>query len=286
MFFAVLIVVATHCAIARADDLSDLRQTTDRPKPVEFASEVAQLRFYSSIANTVFKPKGDGPFPAVVLAHTCGGVSQPHIRQRMVELLDAGFAVLALDSFGPRGVAQCRDQQKVGLTTTLIDAYAALEHLSGLAIVDASRIYLTGYSWGGMVAPMLASPQSAEIVGAQVRYRALVANYGACSYQRGPGARRFQFLLRDTDRPILMLMASEDKELKPADCFPLLEEMRAAGKPVEWHIYPDTYHAWDQDRSQPYSIRTGWGDTVWYRYSGSATRDSTRRMIEFFNAHR
>ena len=33
-------------------------------------------------------------------------------------------------------------------------------------------------------------------------------------------------------------------------------------------------------------ITTGWGEVSVYLYSADATRDSTRRMSGFFNAHR
>lgn len=266
-----------------------LRNETAYSQPVQFNSHISELRSSSSIANSVFKPAGAGPFPAVVLMHTCGGVSRPHIRERMRELLDAGFVVLALDNFGPRGVTSCcGDIQKwVGYGTSVMDAYAALEHLSKLPVVDPSCIYATGYSSGAVVTIMLASPQSAEVFHSKLRYRALVSNYGACSFQYKPTTSRVEFLQNDVDRPILMLMASEDKEYKPADCFPLLDDLKAVGKPVEWHIYPETHHAWDQrNHTGNYKVTTGWGEVSVYVYSAEATQDSTRRMIEFFNVHR
>lgn len=258
-------------------------------QPVPMSPDVSELGLFSTIANTVFKPAGAGPFPAVVLVHTCGGVGRPHIRERMRELLDAGFVVLPLDSFGPRGItSSCGGNPKqVGVGTTAMDAYAALKHLAQLPIVDASRIYASGYSWGAVVTPMLASPQSAEVFDSKLRYRALVSNYGACSFQRSPTVPRAYFLQKDIDRPLLMLMASEDKEYKPADCFPLLDELKAAGKPVEWHVYPDTHHAWDQrDHNGSMKVTTGWGDVSVYLYNADAAKDSTKRMIDFFNAQR
>ena len=117
--------------------------------------------------------------------------------------------------------------------------------------------------------------------GKPMRFRAIVSNYASCVFQQGPTTLRLQLLPREIDTPILMLMAAEDNELRPEDCFPQLEEMKAAGQPVAWHVYPDTYHAWDQPGIQ-YSHTNGFGRTSIYRYSASATADSTRRMLEFF----
>jgi dienelactone hydrolase len=278
------------CGSANGQGISNLlKRETAQLKPVSLEAGVSELGVFSSISNAVFKPAGSGPFPAVVLAHTCGGVGRPHIRERMRELLDAGFVVLPLDSFGPRGIAStCGNApRRLGTGAMVMDAYAALEHLSRLQIVDPARIYATGYSYGAVVTPMLASPQSAAVFESNLRFRALVSNYGACTFQRSPEAPRIHFLQKDVDRPLLMLMAGEDKEYKPADCFPLLDELKAAGKAVEWHVYPDTHHAWDQrDQTGMMKVTTGWGEVGVYLYSAEATRDSTRRMIEFFNAQR
>lgn len=276
--------VVLTCVTAHAQSL---REQTAHLKRLEFRPGTSELGLFSSISNAIFRPEGKGPYPVVVIGHTCGGVGQPHIRDRMRELLDAGFAVLPLDTFGQRGITQCRNQTKVPLVATVMDAYHALEHLDKVAEIDKSRVYFTGYSWGGFVAPLLASPRPAEAFGAKLRYRAIVSNYGACSWQDRPDSRRNFFLLPDTDRPLLMLMASEDKEGKVSDCIPSLEKLKAAGKPVEWHVYPDTHHAWDQrNQTGNERITTGWGEVSVYLYSADATRDSTRRMIEFFNAQR
>jgi dienelactone hydrolase len=207
----------------------------------------------------------------------------------MRELLDAGFVVLPLDSFGPRGLTStCGNvPRRLPASVMVMDAYAALEHLGRLPVVDADRIFASGYSYGATVMPMLASPQSAAVFASTRRYRAVVSNYGACAFQRSPEAPRTHFLQRDVDRPLLMLMAGEDREYKPADCFPLLDDLKAAGKAVQWHVYADTHHAWDhRDHNGNMKVTTGWGEVSVYLHSAEATRDSTRRMIEFFNAQR
>ncbi len=287
VFVGVLIILNLAWANAGAQEMKDfLKKTTANLTPVPIKPEASELGMFSSISNAVFQPKGKGPFPAVVLGHTCGGVAVPHIRERMQELLDAGYAVLALDSFGPRDISNCRTQSKILATATVMDAYGALDHLSKLPMIDPSRIYFSGYSWGGWAAPLLASPQSAEAFGSKLRYRAVVSNYGFCVSQRNANSPRYYPLQRDVDRPLLVLMAGEDKEGKPSDCLPLLEEIKAAGKPVHWHLYENTYHAWDQVRAGEYTITTGWGETNPYRYSKEATVDSTKRMLNFFDTNR
>ena len=51
-------------------------------------------------------PKGDGPFPAIVLLHSCGGLGRSS-EVWTARLVDWGYVVLNVDSFGPRGEATC-----------------------------------------------------------------------------------------------------------------------------------------------------------------------------------
>ena len=174
---------------------------------------------FTDIANSTFKPPGAGPFPAVVLMHSCGGVKNPHIKQHAQEILQQGYVVLVVDSFGPRGFENCAARVLSG-SAGVADAYAALASLSVKPFVDKSRIYQVGYSWGAIIATMLASPQSATVVGSSSRFTATVSNYSSCSFEN-----KYQLLLRDSDRPVLMLLGELDQELPPASCFPLLNEI-------------------------------------------------------------
>jgi dienelactone hydrolase len=279
-----MIMAAAAAAVAAQDVKAYLQQYSRDVKPIEFAAGMQEFGMASRLSNAVFKPAGAGPFPVVVLGHACGGVDRPHIRERMREFLAAGYAVMALDSFGPRGLQNCRGQTAVRSPATVMDAYRALEHLSGLPGVDSKRIFFVGYSWGGVVAPQLASPQSAEVFNAKQRYRALVSYYGGCSYHLAPPAPAVEYMLPDTDQPILMLMAGRDKEFDAKECVARLESMKAAGKPVSWHVYPETHHAWDQsDQRGREVIRTPTGESNQYLYDAAATADSTRRTIEYLD---
>lgn len=265
---------------------ADLRWTLPEVAPLRFGAEAASLGVFSALGNTVFVPKGQGagqgPFPAVVLVHTIGGIAQPHMRERAAELLEAGFAVLAIDSYGPRSLKPSAHALLPAQAAK--DAYDALAHLRKLSFIDPERIYQAGYSWGGYAAALLASPQGAAAFKSAGRFRATVGHYGSCAHQDSPAAARLELLSADSDRPVLMLMAEKDIETPPAHCFPLLEQMKAAGKPVEWHVYLGATHGWDQRGGHVY--RSPSGETMAYRHDPEITRDATRRMIEFFHRHR
>lgn len=235
-------------------------------KPVVFESNVKDtIGAFTNIANSTFKPTGTGPFPAVVLMHTCGGVKNAHIKQHAQELLKEGYVVLVVDSFGPRGMENCATRILSG-SAGVADAYAALASLAAREFVDKSRIYQVGYSWGAVVSTMLASPQSASIVGSSLRFTGTIANYSGCSYQG-----TYQLLLKDSDRPVLMLMGERDQDFPPTTCFPLLEEMKAADRPVQWYIFPGATHSWDK----PSQTDRG------YLYNEQVANEATVRMLAF-----
>jgi dienelactone hydrolase len=262
--------VLLFAAQARGQGAEDMvRKVIATYPPATFAPEIrSSPEGAGSVSNVVFKPAGDGPFPAVVLVHTCGGNGELHMRLHARELLDAGMVVLLQDSFAPRGKRNCGIQNSEGITflAGVIDAYAALGHLRNLPFVDKDHVYLAGYSWGGFVATLMGSPRLAELMKAPGRYRATVANYSSCSGGKGP------LVSEATDRPLLMLLGEKDDETPPSTCFPLLEQYKAKGLPLSWHVYPGTTHGWDKQGQASYG----------YFYNADVAKDATRRMLEFF----
>jgi len=123
-----------------------------------------------------------------------------------------------------------------------------------------------GYSWGAIVSTWLASPQSAAFAGSSLRFTASVANYGTCRYND-----KYQFLLQDSDRPLLLLLGAKDVELPPASCFPLLEQLKASGAPVKWHVFPDATHAWDKPTNPARGAV----------YNEAVAQDATARMLAY-----
>jgi dienelactone hydrolase len=90
------------------------------------------------------RPAGAGPFPGVVLLHGCGGFHSSMIAWAD-RLASFGYATLAVDSFGPRGInVNCG-----GFSEQVSDGYTALRYLSGKPFVRASHIAAMGFSMGG-----------------------------------------------------------------------------------------------------------------------------------------
>jgi dienelactone hydrolase len=134
---------------------------------------------------------------------------------------------------------------------------------------------------GAFAAAWVSSPSNAVNTQSKLRFRASVGHYGNCTFQLGPQTLALPFLRQDADRPVLMLMADGDTETPMAPCFPMLEELKAANKPVGWHVFTGATHAWDQQESNGYAFTNGWGKPVVYRYDPTATQEATRRTLEF-----
>ncbi len=272
----VVILVSMWTSIARAQGahgymMDRLRAEAAAHPDLKFSSEGKKLRFYSALDNSVFRPDGAGPFPAIVLVHTCGGIGE-HSRYWTEEFLKHGFAVLVVDSLGPRGVKDvCGGPfaARVGVGRGVKDAFDALVHLQKLGFVDAKRIGLVGTSWGGIMGLLVSSKALADAFSPGQRFGAVVSLYGDC-------------LLRDdVDRPLLVLMGEADTETPPAPCVPALQALKERGAPVEWHVYATITHAWDRRELHNFR-RTDWkGSSVVYLYSKEATEDSGRRIVDF-----
>ena len=234
------------------------------------------------------KPEGDGPFPAVVLAHGCSGLERNTAHrtvwrglERHAALLNEnGYVTLILDSFGPRRITDgCQTGAKY-YSLQVNDAHAAFDHLTSLPFVDSDRIGYVGQSLGGGTALRLAQGYSVNVRMRKDRgtFAALVAYYPWCE----PG---WAYSLV---RPVLILIGSEDDWTPAWRCTRLhaLASTAAEDKPVlELKVYPGAHHSFDLPMQGPYYVEGDPGVFHTVQGDGTARRDSQRRMIAFFDEH-
>ncbi len=99
------------------------------------------------------KPKGEGPFPAVVLLHSCLGL--PSNRQAIGTMLAGwGYVALFVDDFSTRRLG---NTCAVDFPEGVADAYGALAFTAKLPFVDRTEIAAVGFSQGGDTALKLAA---------------------------------------------------------------------------------------------------------------------------------
>jgi dienelactone hydrolase len=190
------------------------------------------LRRKSDIQGYLTKPKGEGPFPAVVLLHSCLGL--PADRRSMGGAFAGwGFVALFVDDFTTRGVKEtCAVDFEEGVS----DAYGALAFLSRLPYVDPTRIGAIGYSQGADTALEIASSRFASefAIPDDVKFKTAAAFYPPCENQAN-------FRL---EIPTLILVGELDDVTPAADC------ERLAGKQgdrsdVRLVVYPGARHLFD-----------------------------------------
>lgn len=117
-----------------------------------------------ALPGTLSMPKGEGPFPAVVLVHGSGpndrdesiGPNKP-FRDLAYGLASRGIAVLRYDK---RTLVHAEKmlEQAASVTVweeTVEDALRAVSLLKGTAGIDADRIYVAGHSLGATLAPRI-----------------------------------------------------------------------------------------------------------------------------------
>lgn len=222
------------------------------------------------LSANLFKPKGKGPFPTVVLMHGCGGW-QSAVRVALSTyanfLIKNGFAVLNLDSFGPRrnsGGEVCASFKKLkdAREYRTVDAFDAMRYLKMQAFVDANNIFLMGQSNGGSVAINVAK---SKLSGSN--FRAVVAYYPWC------GA--FASRKVDLSSPLLVLGGALDDWVPPQAC----KNIVSTGEELRVTIYPEAVHSFDvKVLPQKYM-----GKLV--GYNKNAAEASRAAMLAFFNNH-
>jgi dienelactone hydrolase len=213
------------------------------------------------------KPEGDGPFPAIVYLHGCGGLSRS-TREAIAALMTAwGYVTLAVDSFSTRGLNSSCDNLISGREG---DALAALHHLSVQKFVDPRRIAVVGSSQGAIVALQLASDRpNFFAIPDDLKFKAVVAYYPECSIA--------------TERltlPTIILIGELDDWTPAKDCERWMERRAGKGASVRLVVYPGAYHGFD-DPDWPDGQRMR---GHWIKYDADAAQLSIVEMRNFLAA--
>jgi dienelactone hydrolase len=197
---------------------------------VSFPAAAARGQSASEIRGYLARPKGAGPFPAVVLLHSCLGL--PSNRRAVEAALTAqGYVALFVDDFSTRGL---KETCAVDFPEGVSNAYGALAYLARLRDVDPARIAAVGFSQGADTALKIAASRfaSAFALPEGLNFRAAAAFYPPCANVEG---ERLAI-------PTLILVGSADGVTPAADCERLARNNLGEAKLV---VYPDAAHCFD-----------------------------------------
>jgi len=227
-------------------------------------ASVAEVEFPTGdghqLKGVLYRPDGNGPFPAVVALHGCSGLRDgsevyPRFRDWGQRLAVAGFAVLFPDSYGSRGLKnQCRVRKRAVRVDRerVADANAARLWLQSQSFVTADRVSLLGWSTGGATALWAVRPQRRAKTEGQ-DFRSAVAFY--------PGCTRLFNTAWSARVPTLILVGSADDQTSAAVCQQMVNGSRGRSARVSIHLYPGAYHDFDHP-SRPVQVRSGYAFSV------------------------
>ncbi len=239
-------------------------------QPVRFPSvAVGSASAGPEISGWLYRPRGDGPFPAIVLAHTCAGVNE-HTDRWGRQLASWGYVTVAPDSFRPRAVTSvCGRGAAVSGSMRVADIAGAIDFLNAQSFVRHGDIGLIGHSHGGWTT-MRAVQKSYGLAGRGLR--AAVAYYPFCSAA----------LDYDVAVPLLILIGEKDDWTPASNCHRL--EMAGFTRPelVEAVYYPNAFHSFDY-MARDRSIVVADGTRHHLAYDPAAAPDAEARTKAFFD---
>jgi dienelactone hydrolase len=259
--------------------------------PLPERATFASADGHTTLVGYVFKPEGPHPArtPAIVMMHGRAGAYSSAANGRYDALTLSrrhqawgqiwarqGYLAILVDGFGPRGYPHgfprfsydSRPDALNEITVRPLDAYGALAYLRARGDVVADRVAIQGWSNGGsatlatmsQTAPGISSPTPAT------GFRGGLAFYPACGLkgQFNDGILPYA--------PVRVFQGSADEEVSPRRCAELVARSRALGGDVQFRLYPDATHDFD-DPSPSHQDNDA---------NAVATEDAIAGAVEFF----
>lgn len=205
----------------------------------------------------VTRPFGLGPLPTVLHFHGCGGL-RPFERRYAARARQAGYAVVTVDSFKPRGISRlsgsltvCTGLQLHG-SERAADVYAMYDWVRNQNWADPQRIVLAGWSHGAWtVMDALAMGEAARRFThlADLPPRPLMGLAGAIlvyPYAGFPSMTRQRGWQGEKPR-VFGLLAGKDHVVGTRYPAAALDRLERDGLRVDRLVFPDATHAFDDE---------------------------------------
>jgi len=244
---------------------------------------------------------GTRKLPAVLILHGSAGVDA---RGDFYEaaLNAAGIATLQIDMWDARGISSAAERPKAPVLT-YPDAFSALAFLAQQPRIDAARIGVLGFSWGGLVSLGAAERLYAGQFGGGRTFKAHVAHYPVCYAWNNAallgalGSTPAQFgvqWINLTGAPVLIEVGTQDDyDNGSVPCEALARSVNPSnGNVVRVTAYPGATHGWDRLMvpmvvSDPFAdlgsfFRTGVQPKVHFTPDVAQAYEARARVVRFF----
>ena len=260
---------------------------------VKFGSltPAGQSRTVEAVISLPKAPENGEKRPAVILVHSIGGWQWPVTGQYAAPLAAAGFVVLEPRLFPDKSQAIWPTHAALPLV------YDALRYLAARPDVDAKRIGLAGFSYGGALTIYAATSWAQSTFGksSDMQFSAFAPFYPICwafasvaqGQRKVPGIPG-DFFARFGDAPMRIFAGGRDDydDRDPKACDAMISAI-----PLEFRqsfsvkVFPDATHGWDQRAArfhEPLACK-GRGCTNSNEPNDSVTKEAMAEMIDFFS---
>ena len=213
------------------------------------------------------RPDGEAPFPTVLSVHGGPGYHNTDaFEPRSQAFADEGYAVLLVNYRGSTGYGRAFRQAlqgDVGFPESE-DINAGLDHVIESGLVDPSRVYLEGWSWGGYLATLNAGRRPE-------RWRGVIAGIPvgdsvAAHYESAPSLQAWDVAVMggtpmdvpdlfhernpmtyvdQVTAPMLIIAGEHDSRCPLGQVMTYAHALRVRGREVDVHLYPGGHHAND-----------------------------------------
>ena len=182
----------------------------------------------------IIYPKGEGPFPLVMISHSSWGPEE-YISKWMVfhkrqakKLQKKGIAVMFIDHFTARDQigSTAGNQFTVNIWSQFLDSFIALEYLSKNPKINIKKVGITGGSRGGMVSILASEKRMRDaLISKDLYFAAAQPRYPDCE---DVGMFRNPQPIKETKT--WMILGGSDNYTRPEPCIQLGEKIKKMGE--------------------------------------------------------
>lgn len=270
-------------------DLESSSSSSSSTKKLNFAQNAYQVPSYGRITHSrIYVPEGfdkSKKYSAVVILPSCadtGGVNAGQLESWVRLFTKNGYATILVSHLVSRGIYKkaCGGIRPVGENVLVQDLYQAVSELSSKSYIKNDQIFAIGFSLGAMTIANASSVSAYDkLAPGKQKFKAAAGVYGSCT---GGG---YTYLKSDTNMPLLWLMGEDDTESPYGNCIGKVESLKERIEGFDFHVYPNATHCWDCSVLNGKSkVHPKTGAYIKYVYNEEVTRDSERRVLEFFKS--